>query len=81
MVKKCRFIVLARPGWTVEKPKGLDDDAWERISRGIITDFSMEVSSSEIRRMVGEGRDIRGFVAPRVADFISRMQLYRRARA
>ena len=76
LVWLCDFITLARPGWTVEKPKGLDDREWGRISRGIIPDFSVDVSSSEIRRMVRRGRMIHGLVSPRVAEYIERNRLY-----
>ncbi|WP_414477998.1 nicotinate (nicotinamide) nucleotide adenylyltransferase [Prevotella sp.] len=35
------------------------------------------ISSTAVRRMIAEGRDIRGYVHPQVADFIAREHLYR----
>ena len=44
--------------------------------RRIVTD-PIEISSTDIRKMVAEGKDISGVVPPRVAEFISERGLYR----
>jgi nicotinate-nucleotide adenylyltransferase len=44
-----------------------------------LTDYvQADISSTEIRRMVGEGRSIREVVPPPVADYVEKYQLYRR---
>ena len=44
--------------------------------RRIVTD-PIEISSTDIRKMIAEGKDISGVVPPRVAEFISERGLYR----
>lgn len=42
-----------------------------------LTTRRVDVSSTEIRRRIAEGRSIRGFVPDAIADYIARMRLYR----
>lgn len=44
-----------------------------------LTDYvEVDISSTQIRRMVGEGRSIKGLVPTTVADYIEKYKLYRR---
>jgi nicotinate-nucleotide adenylyltransferase len=44
-----------------------------------LTDYvEADISSTEIRRMVGEGRSIKGLVPPPIQDYIEKYELYRR---
>ena len=44
-----------------------------------LTDYvEADISSTEIRRMVGEGRSIKGLVPPPILDYIEKYELYRR---
>nr|WP_290667986.1 nicotinate-nucleotide adenylyltransferase [Ardenticatena sp.] len=71
-----RLAVIARPGWTI------DLETLERhlpAARGrvdIVEAPLIEISSSDIRRRVREGRTIRYFVPDAVADYIYQQHLY-----
>ena len=44
-----------------------------------LTDYvEMDVSSTQVRRMAGEGRSIKGMVPPAVAGYVEKYKLYRR---
>lgn len=66
--KLCRFVVCDRPGFS----KILKYPWLERID---IT--PIDVSSSQIRRRIREGRDITGLLPKAVEDYIRRNSLYK----
>jgi nicotinate-nucleotide adenylyltransferase len=44
-----------------------------------LTDYvEADISSTEVRRMAGEGRSVEGMVPPRVLDYMEKYELYRR---
>ena len=78
MLELCDVITVQRPG--VEPP---DMSGWpfsaaarERLLAGMIQGRLCEVSSTEIRRRIAEGRPIRYLVSPAVESHIRRRGLY-----
>jgi nicotinate-nucleotide adenylyltransferase len=63
-------VVLQRTG---EQPNLADMPATTRV----LSTRRIDVSSTEIRRRVSQGKSIRGFVPEAVADFIAAQRLYR----
>lgn len=67
LLSMCRFIVGVRPGYALEpKYKGIE----------IMPMTPVEISSTEIRKMVKEDKDILGLVPDKVADYIEKFKLY-----
>lgn len=77
LVRSCEIITLARPGWDVGQIEGFDAEVRDRLARGVVRDFSCEVSSTEIRRRVAAGESIVEMVHPDVCTYIQRQGLYR----
>ena len=81
LVDECRIITAARPGWTgVDWDKLTDvlrDDQIARLCHGVLETPLLEISSTDIRRRVFEGRSIRYLVPERVRDYIESHRLYR----
>jgi nicotinate-nucleotide adenylyltransferase len=73
VLKLARTVVLERAGDPATAlPAGMDAKALMRLPTRRV-----DVSSTEIRRRVGNGKSIRGFVTDSVAAFIARAGLYR----
>ncbi len=64
----CRFIVGVRPGYTFET---------EYKNIEIMTMPPVDISSTEIRRLIMEGQDISKLVPEKVAGYIQKNKLYR----
>jgi nicotinate-nucleotide adenylyltransferase len=77
----CAFVTMARPGQP--PPAALRDrirlpDPWpDRLVEGIFPGHLVDISSSEVRKRVAEGRSIRYLVPDGVADYIRDQGLYR----
>lgn len=79
LIKLCRFIVVTRPGYQLDRhdpvfatvPAAL----WDRIE--LLSIPGLEISSSEIRKRVAAGRSVRYLLPPVVADYIKKNDLYR----
>lgn len=65
--------VYPRNGSSLTMPKALDDID---LRLTMVRQPLLDISSTEIRRRVREGLDIKGLVAPAVADYICRNGLY-----
>lgn len=65
--------VYPRNGSSLTMPKALDDID---LRLTIVRQPLLDISSTEIRRRVREGLDIKGLVAPAVADYIRSNGLY-----
>ena len=71
LVKLCRFLVFARPGY-VAKPVG----RLPGLRYKLFSTHPTEISSREIRARVARGRSIRYLVPDSVRQYIERQQLY-----
>ncbi len=66
LMKLCRIVVLARPGW-----KSLDEKA------RTIPMTPLEISASDIRARIGRGEDVSAMLPPPVLAYIRQHGLYR----
>jgi len=63
----CRFVVVERPGFKIKKTfKNL---IIKRID-------AMDISATQIRRMLKKGEDVKGLLPPEVIRYINRHHLY-----
>ncbi len=79
MLEMCDVITVGRPG--IDNPLGADEldfpqGVRERLMGGIIRGRLFDVSSSDIRRRIAEGRTIRYLVSPAVESYILNRGLY-----
>lgn len=80
LLGECVFTIMTRPGAALPA----DDAAWglpppwpERLRAQAVEGRMCDISSSEIRRRVAEGRSIRNLVPDAVRDYIESRGLYR----
>lgn len=76
------FVPFPRPGFPLEAPDALwasapRDEVRAMLARGVTTPL-VDVSASDIRRRVAEGRGIRYLTPQLVAEYIRRHDLYAR---
>lgn len=81
LVKRCTVVPVTRPGFRLSDldrltPK-LSPDAVARIKAAALDLAPMDVSSTDIRARVRDGRSIADLVPPVVAEYIQRHNLYR----
>lgn len=81
LVAQCDFITLARSGWALDALPDFDAVTSQRLLGGVIRDFQIDVSSTEIRQRVSIGGSIADAVHPDVVHYIAEHGLYRRAEA
>lgn len=81
LVCMCRIVTAARPGWESPDLSALTERVGERQVRrlrdGILPTPRIDISASEIRRRVRQGRSVRWLVPMAVAQYIDRRGLYR----
>lgn len=79
MLSLCQVITIGRPG--VEPPDpltlGFELTVAQQLATMIVMGRAIEVSSSEIRKRVAEGRSIRYLVPRAVEEYILERKLYR----
>jgi nicotinate-nucleotide adenylyltransferase len=76
VIKLCRFIAAARPGYNLDRMKTvLPPEYIQRID--VLEVPQVDVSSTEIRERVREGRSIRYLTPDPVVDYIRDRGLYR----
>lgn len=77
LLQEVNFLVVARPGWS------FDFDAlpapFQALRDRVVTAPLLDISATDIRRRVAEGRSITGLVPASVERHILRRGLYRRA--
>jgi nicotinate-nucleotide adenylyltransferase len=83
------FILVSRPGFPLAEiarviptelragPESASSIALRRSAVHLLTTVKADVSSSEIRRLVSEGKSLAGLVPDAVADYIEKQGLYR----
>ncbi len=79
VIRRARFIVIARPGYNRKDLSGENSRRVKEIrgaDRLVVIDRDLPVSSSGIRQTIREGGDPRPFLPPAVSDYIARRRLY-----
>jgi len=79
MLKLCEVITVERPGLDVRVTADALDfpaDVRDKLLANVIRGRSFDVSSSEIRRRIAEGKTIRYLVCPEVEQYIRARGLY-----
>ena len=81
LVDMCRIIAAARAGWEQmaweELRKTLSDAQITSLRAGILNTPVIEISSTDIRRRIREGRSIQYLVPDTVRTYIEKHALYR----
>ncbi|MEA3369216.1 MAG: nicotinate-nucleotide adenylyltransferase [Candidatus Ratteibacteria bacterium] len=72
LLRLCKFIVFRRPNFPIKSPMKHLKDKLE-----IIPMLPQKISSTEIRKMIKNGRSISRFVPATVERFIQKRKLYR----
>lgn len=81
LVDLCRIVTAARPGFeapdlhVLEPP--LTPEQTRRLREGIMATPQIDISATEIRRRIAQGRSVRHLLPDTVIDYIARQQLYR----
>lgn len=81
LVDLCRIVTALRPGWDeLDFPRlraKLDEEQIARLKSGVVQTPRIEISSSDIRSRVREGKAISGLVPDAVREYMARNTLYR----
>ena len=77
IMEMCTFLVYSRKGYDMEKD--LSELKKEYYLKAQFIDApELDISSSEIRKMIEEGKDVSELMPPKAFDFISRTMLYKK---
>ncbi|MCG3178243.1 MAG: Nicotinate-nucleotide adenylyltransferase [Phycisphaerae bacterium] len=84
LIDACSVVTMARPGWTVDASLSrlrdrLDEGRIERLRAGVLATPEIEISATQIRRRVAEGKSIRYLLPSIVARYIADNRLYVRS--
>jgi nicotinate-nucleotide adenylyltransferase len=73
----CELIVLSRPGYALEVPEAVRKALGDRAERIHLQEMPLlEISSTDLRRRLGDGQPVRYLLPEPVLDYISRHRLY-----
>ena len=75
LLAETRFVIVARPGWTMDWQTM--PPAYRVLQSQVVTAPMLEISATEIRRRVGEGRSIEYLTVEKVVRYIEGEGLYR----
>lgn len=79
LAELCQFIVVTRPGYELDRNdpalESLPDALWERLT--LLSIPGLEISSSDIRKRVLNGRSIRYLLPATVEEYIRDNNLYK----
>ncbi len=75
LVEECHFIIVARPGWSIDWH--LLPAPFARLEKQVVVAPLIDISASQIRSRVAAGRDIQFLTPPAVCRFIEQRGLYR----
>ena len=76
LMRRCRFIAAARPGYSFDDTNEVLAKYGDRVS--LFSEPALSVSSSEIRARVAAGETIEDMLPPAVIDYIEAHGLYRK---
>jgi nicotinate-nucleotide adenylyltransferase len=81
LVDACRIVVAARPGWETQDLSALRSrlsaEQIARLQDNVVETPRIDVSATDIRRRIAEGRSIRWLVPESVQTYIEQHGLYR----
>lgn len=69
LVELVEFLVISRPGYQVVAPSQLIK--WENLEIG-----ALDISATQVREALKEGRNLAGLLTPAVSDYIREHRLY-----
>jgi nicotinate-nucleotide adenylyltransferase len=75
LLKEVTFVVMARPGWTIDWSKLPAE--YHSLRDNIVEAPLIDISASDIRRRVAAGQSIDYLTPPGVCDYIRNRGLYR----
>jgi len=75
LMEEVRFIVMARPGWSLDWPSL--PDPYRRLESAVVEAPLIDISATEIRRRIAAGLSIAYLTPPPVAAYIESHHLYR----
>ncbi len=81
LLDRCEFLTVARPGFAAEDLAArlkLPESRTEQLLKRIVVGHQVDISSSDIRRRVAQGRSIRYLVPRSVEMYIEMSALYRK---
>ncbi|MGN1011110.1 MAG: nicotinate-nucleotide adenylyltransferase [Clostridia bacterium] len=74
LMKKCRFIASARPGYHFDKEHAIAEKYKDRIV--LFPETNIAVSSSDIRRRIAQGKSVTSMLPEEVEQYIREHHLY-----
>ena len=75
LLAETRFVIVARPGWSIDWQTM--PPAYRGLQSQVVTAPMLEISATEIRRRVGEGKSIEYLTPEKVVRYIGGQGLYR----
>lgn len=81
LARLCTFVVVPRPGWTLDRFAGTDLGLPDWLAKGVLSEVVpaplVAISSTEIRHRVRTEKSIRYLVPKAVEEYITQHNLYR----